>query len=390
MGAVYLVRHVNTDERLALKVLHATVLANAMAVERFRREARAPAQIDSDHVVRVTDADTAPELNGAPFLVMEFLKGQDLEHEVEHGALPPDRVILYLKQTARALDKAHSLGIVHRDLKPENLFLAQRDDGTPCIKILDFGIAENHGWLRAVASRQREDRDRDNHRDAHVHVARADHGSQFGGHRRDGHLGARPHRASTPHRRAVLDRGDASDAGRADRVRTARGAKRARRLVWARVRCVVCEVLRAQSSPAIEPRAKQSRASSMPSVSGMRHALPTALRLHRARADRAADSPVSSRGLAPGRVGLHGGRVSAGAPSSRRRSVVHSLAGSLPPWSSPVWRRVSRGTSGPTRKARRAASSAHRKPRRWLRVARPHRRPPRRRPQALQRTQRRR
>src|SRR5438270_6299682 len=96
MGAVYLVRHVNTDERLALKVLHATVLANAMAVERFRREARAPAQIDSDHVVRVTDADTAPELGGAPFLVMEFLKGQDLEHEVEqHGAVPPEKVVLY-------------------------------------------------------------------------------------------------------------------------------------------------------------------------------------------------------------------------------------------------------------------------------------------------------
>ena len=95
MGAVYLVRHVNTDERLALKVLHATVLANALAVERFRREARAPAQIDSDHVVRVTDADTAPEIGGAPFLVMEFLKGHDLEHEVEErGAIPADRVVL--------------------------------------------------------------------------------------------------------------------------------------------------------------------------------------------------------------------------------------------------------------------------------------------------------
>jgi serine/threonine protein kinase len=70
MGAVYLVRHTNTDERLALKVLHATILANALAVERFRREARVAAQVESDHVVRVTDADTAPELGGAPFLVM--------------------------------------------------------------------------------------------------------------------------------------------------------------------------------------------------------------------------------------------------------------------------------------------------------------------------------
>src|SRR6185436_4214558 len=71
MGAVYLVRHVRTGERLALKLLHASIAANAQAVERFRREAQAPAQIDSDHVVRVVDADVAPEIGGAPFLVME-------------------------------------------------------------------------------------------------------------------------------------------------------------------------------------------------------------------------------------------------------------------------------------------------------------------------------
>src|ERR1051326_4423770 len=71
MGAVYVVRHVKTDEKLALKVLH-TEITDAMAIERFQREARAPARIDSDHVVRVTDADAAPELDGAPFLVMEL------------------------------------------------------------------------------------------------------------------------------------------------------------------------------------------------------------------------------------------------------------------------------------------------------------------------------
>src|SRR3954468_17613367 len=74
MGAVYLVRHVRTGERLALKLLHAQITADAQAAERFRREARAPAQIDSDHVVRVVDADVAPEIGGAPFLVMEYLR----------------------------------------------------------------------------------------------------------------------------------------------------------------------------------------------------------------------------------------------------------------------------------------------------------------------------
>ena len=143
MGAVYVVHHVKTEEKLALKVLHSTEMADAMALERFQREARAPARIDSDHVVRVTDADVAKELDGAPFLVMELLKGRDLDRELaEVGTLPPEVVIRYLRQLARALDKAHKLGIVHRDLKPENIFLSLRDDGTTQVKILDFGIAK--------------------------------------------------------------------------------------------------------------------------------------------------------------------------------------------------------------------------------------------------------
>ena len=142
MGAVYLVRHVRTDEMLALKLLHADVLKDATAVERFRREARAPAKIASEHVARVTDADVAPELQDAPFYVMEFLRGRDLDRVVaEEGPLPPSLACEYLRQAARALDKAHQIGIIHRDLKPENLFLTHRDDGSPCIKLLDFGIA---------------------------------------------------------------------------------------------------------------------------------------------------------------------------------------------------------------------------------------------------------
>ncbi|MFO0550949.1 MAG: serine/threonine-protein kinase [Polyangiaceae bacterium] len=143
MGEVYLVQHVHTDERFAMKVLLSTVISDSNALERFRREARTPARIDSEHVVRVTDADVATELNGAPFLVMEFLRGEDLDRHLQtHGAMTPRDVVTYLQQTARALDKAHALGIVHRDLKPENLFITLREDGSPHIKILDFGIAK--------------------------------------------------------------------------------------------------------------------------------------------------------------------------------------------------------------------------------------------------------
>jgi serine/threonine-protein kinase len=146
MGAVYLVEHVHTGEQLALKLLLAHVGADANTVERFKREARAPARIRSEHVVRVTDADVAPELGGAPFMVMEALEGKDLEGVVEErGALPPSEVVWLLTQVASALDRAHGIGVVHRDLKPENIFLHTRTDGTPIVKILDFGISKMGG-----------------------------------------------------------------------------------------------------------------------------------------------------------------------------------------------------------------------------------------------------
>lgn len=143
MGEVFLVEHVHTGDRAALKVLHGAASTDPESIERFKREARAPARIQSENVVRVLDADSAPELNGAPFLVMELLNGNDLQKIVAgRGPFPPAEVARMLGQVARALDKAHAIGIVHRDLKPENLFLHQREDGSTVVKILDFGISK--------------------------------------------------------------------------------------------------------------------------------------------------------------------------------------------------------------------------------------------------------
>jgi serine/threonine-protein kinase len=139
MGAVYEVEHEHTGQRLALKVLTPQPGAS---VERFRREARAASLIKSDHIVRVTDADFAQELGGAPFLVMELLEGQDLERATGDRPTPPAQAIEWLRQVARALGKAHDAGLVHRDLKPENLFLTRGEDGAPLVKVLDFGIAK--------------------------------------------------------------------------------------------------------------------------------------------------------------------------------------------------------------------------------------------------------
>lgn len=142
MGTVYEVEHIHTGERLALKVIASGTDVSPETLARFQQEARASARIKSDNVVRVTDADVAPELGGAPFLVMELLEGTDLECAATAAPPAPATVVEWLRQVARAIDKAHSLGIVHRDLKPENLFLTKTPSGQGAaqVKILDFGI----------------------------------------------------------------------------------------------------------------------------------------------------------------------------------------------------------------------------------------------------------
>ena len=142
MGAVYEVVHANTGEHLALKLMLARSLLTPELVERFRREARIHSSVKSEHVVRVVDADVAPELDEAPFLVMELLSGQDFERICLERQPTAAEVVDWMRQLAPALDKAHREGIVHRDLKPENLFLAEREGLPPIVKILDFGIAK--------------------------------------------------------------------------------------------------------------------------------------------------------------------------------------------------------------------------------------------------------
>jgi predicted Ser/Thr protein kinase len=143
MGVVYVVEHVHTGDQLALKLLHGRAASDANSIERFKREARASARIKSENVVKVLDADVAPELGGAPFLVMELLDGSDLQKQSEQrGPLPAGEIFAHLTQVARALDRSHSMGIIHRDLKPENLFLHHREDGSVVVKVLDFGISK--------------------------------------------------------------------------------------------------------------------------------------------------------------------------------------------------------------------------------------------------------
>jgi len=141
MGVVLGVRHVTLDEPLALKVLRPEAMMDGEAVARFLREARAAVRIKGEHVARVLDVGSLD--NGMPYMAMERLEGIDLSALVEqHGWLPCQTAVDYVLQACEALAEAHALGIVHRDVKPSNLFLTTKVDGTPCVKVLDFGISK--------------------------------------------------------------------------------------------------------------------------------------------------------------------------------------------------------------------------------------------------------
>src|SRR3954471_4502021 len=115
MGVVVAAHHVQLDERVAIKFLLPEALNNAEAVARFAREARAAVKIKSEHVARVIDVGTME--NGAPYMVMEYLDGSDLEHLVQQqGALPIEQAVEFILQALEAVSEAHALGIVHRDL----------------------------------------------------------------------------------------------------------------------------------------------------------------------------------------------------------------------------------------------------------------------------------
>ncbi|WP_437605336.1 serine/threonine-protein kinase [Sorangium sp. So ce834] len=141
MGVVVAARHRLLGERVAIKFLLPQARERADLVARFLREGQAAARIRSEHVTRVFDVGTLAR--GEPYLVMEYLEGTDLKALLrDRGPLSVELACDYLLQACEALAEAHALGIIHRDLKPGNLFLSRRADGSPLIKVIDFGISK--------------------------------------------------------------------------------------------------------------------------------------------------------------------------------------------------------------------------------------------------------
>lgn len=140
MGVVVQATHVVLQQPVAIKFLRREVMRCADAIERFVREARAAAKVQSDFVVRVQDIALLDD--STPYIVMEYVEGRDLGAELaERGPLPLREAVAYLVQTCEALIETHAAGIIHGDLKPENLYLARSSDGGRRVKLLDFGIS---------------------------------------------------------------------------------------------------------------------------------------------------------------------------------------------------------------------------------------------------------
>ena len=141
-GEVYRATHIHMDSTVAVKILHPSLASDQTALERFRREARAAAQIRHANAVAVTDFGVTRDTRIA-YLVMEFLEGEDLRERINRRRqLGIEDVLSIVEQTCEAVHMAHTKGIIHRDLKPDNIWLLKEQDGSERVKVLDFGIAK--------------------------------------------------------------------------------------------------------------------------------------------------------------------------------------------------------------------------------------------------------
>jgi eukaryotic-like serine/threonine-protein kinase len=148
MGVVYEAHHLRLQKRVAVKLMNLANASHQDALERFRREAMVASRLGHPHLVNVIDFGASDD--GQPYLVMEFLEGENLDVRIHRaGPVPLQGAIRILRQTASAVAAVHVKGIVHRDLKPANIFLVHVSGEPDFVKVLDFGVSK----IRAVRTK---------------------------------------------------------------------------------------------------------------------------------------------------------------------------------------------------------------------------------------------
>lgn len=141
MGSVYLAEQIEMGRQVVVKVMNPAQMGSADLEERFRREAKAVAQLNHPNVVQVYVFGRTDD--GQLYLAMEFVAGHTLTQLLaERAPLPEARALRIMDQMCSALVEAHALGLIHRDLKPDNVMLTERHGTADYVKILDFGIAK--------------------------------------------------------------------------------------------------------------------------------------------------------------------------------------------------------------------------------------------------------
>jgi serine/threonine-protein kinase len=144
MGVVYRAEHVLSKKKLAIKLLYPHLTHGAQAVERFKREVSAAAEIDHPGIVQVFDAGV--DADGSFYMAMELLDGESLASVMKRSWPGTRRSVELILELCEPLARAHAKGFIHRDLKPENAFLARdAETGTERLKLLDFGLARDLG-----------------------------------------------------------------------------------------------------------------------------------------------------------------------------------------------------------------------------------------------------
>ncbi|HEY0172699.1 MAG TPA: protein kinase [Pyrinomonadaceae bacterium] len=145
MGAVYRARRVHIGDDVAVKILHQRLTGDEKLVERFRREARAAAQLHHPNVVTIHDYGEARGPDGFAYIVMELVRGESLRALLRReGRLGAPRAVSLMRDVCAGVGAAHRRGIVHRDIKPDNIIVTPADEDHPVesVKVVDFGIAK--------------------------------------------------------------------------------------------------------------------------------------------------------------------------------------------------------------------------------------------------------